>query len=118
MPNEYIEGASASINKTIDDIERLLQGNELPKEGKLRQKLREQLTSALEVIAKEWLEHGFSGGHIVSAKRFAKTGTFPKSISVNIKRKFPVRAVGDKVVEIPLKSKLPKGIAASLNTDA
>lgn len=118
MPNDYVEGASASINKTIDDIERLLQGHELPKEGKLRQKLREQLTAALELIAQEWLEHGFNSGHIVSAKRFAETGVFPKSISANIMRQFPVRAVGNKMVEIPLESKLPKKIAASLNADA
>ena len=117
MPNNYIKGASASINKTINDIENLLQGHELTEGGKLREKLREQLTSALESIAQEWLEHGFNGGHIVSAKRYARTGTFPKSISINIKRKFPVRAVGDKIKEIPLKSKLPKDIAASLNTD-
>lgn len=115
MSDEYIEGASASINKTINDIERLLQGHELPKEGKLREKLRVQLSAALEEIAHQWLEHGFNGGHIVTAKRFAKTGKIPKIIKVNIKRRFPVRATGENVVEIELKSKLPKDVAESFS---
>ena len=95
-----------SLQKTIADLDAILDGRELVAEGALREKLRENLTKALERIAKEWLQHGFKGGHIVTVQEFLKSGGIPITLSKSIERQFPVRGAG---VKQPLKitSKLP-----------
>jgi hypothetical protein len=102
----FSKGASMSLQKTIVDLDAILDGRELQTEGPLREKLRKSLTKALERIAKDWLEHGFNGGHIVTVQEFLKSGSIPIVLSKSIERQFPVRGTGTKQ---PLKvtSKLP-----------
>lgn len=102
----FAKGASMSLQKTIADLDAILDGTELEAEGALREKLRKNLTKALERIAKDWLQHGFNGGHIVTVQEFLKSGSVPITLSKAIERQFPVRGTGAKQ---PLKvtSKLP-----------
>lgn len=110
----YVKGASASINKTISDIERLMQGESLGKTGKMRKKLRAKLQKALEDNALDWLQHGFVGGHKVAAMRFLEDEKFPRKIAIEVERKFPVRSASKKKVSIKLRSKLGKAHADRL----
>ncbi len=87
----YKEAASASIQKTLKDIEAILEGYHLPSEGVKREQLRDKLRNELINLSIDWLEYGFKGGHIVAAKEFIKNGYFPDTISRKISRQFPVR---------------------------
>ena len=115
---DYIKGASASINRTINEIEQMLQGNKLPKVGGLRKDLRDRLEEMLGQVAMEWLKDGFRGGHTIAARRFAKTGVFPQLIDAKVKRPFPIQSVSSNVVELAVKSRLPKAVAAIVPGDA
>jgi len=110
-----VAASSKSINKTIKDIDNLLEGKYLQPEGPMREELRQKLRDILVDTAKDWLEHGFKGGHIVAAKKFVEhEGVFPEKLSRSIEREFPVRKKGERM-EIDLTSKLPKKLFKSIN---
>ncbi len=113
----YKEAASASIQKTLKDIEAILEGYHLPSEGVKREQLRDKLRNELINLSIDWLEHGFKGGHKVAAKEFIKNGYFPNTISRKISRQFPVRKKGEKL-EIELQSNLPNKILVNINKNA
>lgn len=115
MSKEFMRGASASLNKTISEIEAMLADEKVEKGGKLRKKLREKLKEMLEDNAMDWLQHGFKGGHAVAARDFAESQTFPRDIEVTVTRQFPLRKVSKKSKELTLKSKLPKKYARPLD---
>ena len=115
---DYIRGASASIQKTINELEQMLEGTKLPKAGKLRKDLRVQVEALLGKVAMEWLKDGFRGGHTIAARRFAETGQFPHSIDAKAKRPFPIQSAGVNVVELSVKSQLSKKSVARLSGDA
>ena len=115
MSKEFMRGASASLNKSISEIEDLLAGETIGKSGKLRKKLREKLNEMLEDIAMDWLRHEFKGGHVVAARDFAESQTFPRNIDVTVTRQFPLRKVSKKSKKLILKSKLPKKYASPLD---
>lgn len=108
MNEEFMRGASASLNKTISEIDLILDGENFIVEGELREKLRAKLLGAMTEVAMDWLKHGFAGGHIVAAKRFAKDRSFPNRIDIEVKRNFPIRGVGPNTETISLSSKLKK----------
>lgn len=114
MPDLLAKAASKSINRTIDEIEKMLEGQALPPAGALRQQLRAQLEEALTKVAKEWLEHGFHGGHIITAKRFAEEGEFPTTIEASVERRFPVRSVSPTTERLSLSSELPEDVVEML----
>jgi len=53
MSKEFMRGASASLNKTISEIESMLAGEKIGISGKLRKKLRDKLKEMLEEVAKK-----------------------------------------------------------------
>jgi len=108
VSEEFMRGASASLNKTMAEIDLILEGETLVTEGRLREKLRAKLLDAMTEVAVDWLKHGFAGGHIVAARRFAKEGSFPTKIEIEAERNFPIRGVNSGSATISLSSKLKK----------
>ncbi|SDG06603.1 MULTISPECIES: hypothetical protein [unclassified Duganella] len=115
MSKEFMRGASASLNKTISEIESILAGEKIEKSGKLRKKLREKLKEMLEEVAMDWVKHGFKGGHAVAARDFVETQAFPRNIEITVTRQFPLRKVSKKSRQLTLKSKIPKKYAGPLD---
>lgn len=104
--NAFAKGASMSLQKTIADVNAILDGTELQAEGALREELRKSLMKALEHIAKDWLQHGFNGGHIVTVQEFLKSGSVPLTLKKSIERQLPIRGSGAKRL-LTVTSKLP-----------
>lgn len=97
--------ASASINKTLKEIDAILEGEKLSKAGKLRSKLRKTLIEALEDVGKTWYRRGFNRGHIEAFSAATSTGKIPKELKLEKKRK--IIEAGSKVT-IKLRSKIKK----------
>lgn len=111
----FMAGASASLNYSMEDIDAILDGVGLRVAGPLREKLRVKLRKALVKIAKDWLKHGFKGGHIVTANEYQRTGVFPIRIARSISREFPVKGKG-KAKQIDVISTLPKNLQKEIKT--
>ena len=76
---QYVEGASASLNKSIREIEDFLDGIGFrPPKGKLRNQLHEKIGD----LAQNSFERGFRRGCIEMEKNF------PRSISYEANRTF------------------------------
>ena len=78
--------ASASIHKTLKEIEAILDEN-LPNAGKLRSKLRSTLIESFESVGKQWYRKGFNRGHRESFSAFKEKGKVPKSLKLEKSRK-------------------------------
>lgn len=115
MSKEFMRGASASLNKTIREIETILAGEKIAKSGKLRRRLREKLKEMLEEVAMDWVQHGFKGGHVAAVRDFIESKTFPRDTEATVIRQFPLRKVSKKSKKLTLRSKLPKKYANSLD---
>lgn len=115
MSDEFMRGASASLNKTISELDSILDGLELSASGKLREQLRIKLLAVLNETAEDWLKHGFRGGHNLAAKHFARTGEFPRLIRTPIRRNMPIRKVSPTVRSVVLTSKLLKKYSDALD---
>ncbi len=103
MTND-VASSSSSINKTIKEIDTILDGADLKFEGPLREKLRKKIIKAMEVIGTEWYSRGFKRGHLVAAKMAKKTdGKVPKKISIDMSRKITKKS---KARIIKLRSKI------------
>lgn len=100
--------STASINKTLNDIDAILDGTNLPKEGAKREELRERLRSALEEVAKVWIQDGFKGGHIFAIRSLLESGRIQQSISKTIRRKYPGQ---NEESQLLVKSALPVDLA-------
>ena len=100
----FVAGASASINKTIDEIERILQGRKLSQGGVLRQQLRDALEEALVKSSKSWYKKGFNRGHKESYLAYKETETVPSVLKIHVQREFIPKSKS----KVVLKSTLPK----------
>ncbi|MFG0766842.1 hypothetical protein ACF8Q9_08205 [Pseudomonas sp. TYF_15] len=79
---------SKSIQLTLSDVDKILEGTDLPKAGKLRRKLHAVLINAFNEKGAEWYQKGFNRGHVETQKAFNKKGRFPKKLQVTKERKF------------------------------
>lgn len=109
----FAEGAATSLQKTLAEIDAILEGDELEKAGNLREKLRKKLIASFEKLSDDWLRHGFNGGHIVAVQEFLKSGTVPVKISRTIEREFPIRGKSA-AKSLKVESKLPPKLKARL----
>lgn len=82
----YLDGASASIQKTLKEIEAITSGGQLESKSHYRQKLHTILENSLIDIAKTWYKKGFNRGHKESFRNFTEQGDFPIEISTNVSR--------------------------------
>jgi hypothetical protein len=82
----YMAGASASLNKSIKDIENLsrLSTSGKSHSGPLRQRFREKLLKELLDVGFGWYRIGFKRGHKTSRDIFKKKGVVPKKISKRV----------------------------------
>ena len=93
----FAAGASASINKTLNEIEAILGGERLTKAGPKRCTLRKRLLAVLEAASVSWYRKGFNRGHREAHASFVGSGTVPRVLMKHVARKFlpssPKRAV-------------------------
>lgn len=82
----YIRGACQSIEKTLDEVARILEGRFLPPEGGLRERVRGAVQDALVGEAKRWYKRGFKRGHIESYVRFKLDGKVPRRLRKAVDR--------------------------------
>jgi hypothetical protein len=86
--NSYAAGASASINKTIRELEKVLRDS-LPPAGPLRTRLREKVRRLIAHRAERWYRIGFERGHKESRRCWEKTGLVPKKLTADKFAKLP-----------------------------
>ena len=79
---------SKSIQLTLSDVDKILDGTDLPKAGKLRRKLHAVLINAFNEKGEEWYQKGFNRGHLEAHKAYEEKGRFPKRLRVTKVRKF------------------------------
>lgn len=81
--------ASASIKKTLKDIENLLAGLELTphRNAGLRIELRATLLEALEQVGELWYRKGFNRGHREAYKRAKDTDQIPRILKTSKARR-------------------------------
>ena len=100
----YAEGASASIMKTIAEIEDILEGQSLKYGGPKRQILRDKLSAALIKSSKLWYKKGFNRGHRESSEAYKESTKFPTTITAEVQREF----IPNSPKRVSLKSTLKK----------
>lgn len=85
----FVKGASRSIALTLNDIDKILKGIELPgpRSAQRREELRSKLLSSFEKVARQWYRKGFNRGHRESYKASQDTGEVPAKLSVTKTRK-------------------------------
>ena len=83
-----VASASASIMKTIKEIEAIHRGHRLPEAGSHRQRLRSMLLSILIKSAKAWYGKGFNRGHKEAFLEFEHRSTVPARLAVVVEREF------------------------------
>lgn len=106
----YAAGASASINKTLDEIECILGGKKLPSAGPLREQLRAELQAAVIASSKRWYRKGFNRGHKECYRAAKSSGKVPSIVTAAVEREF-VPKTGSKV---KLKSTLSKSFRSTV----
>lgn len=94
---------SRGIQKTLTEIDKILDGLPLDHAGPLRTKLRDAMTSAFDDLSLRWYKKGFNRGHREAFREFEETGEVPEQLKTNKKRQF--RPNGDKH-QVRLKSTL------------
>lgn len=100
--------SSASIAKTIADIEAIIDGVKLPTASPKREELRSRLRAVLEEVARIWIQDGFKGGHEIAAGSILDNGRIPVTLSRSIDRQFPGQ-MG--VTKLTVRSTLPTEVA-------
>lgn len=100
----YAAGASASINKTISEIEHILRGKKLPSTGSLREQLRAELQAAIITSSRKWYRKGFNRGHKACYQAVKNGEKFPSVIEAAVEREFIPKTSS----KVKLKSKLSK----------
>ncbi|MDZ8120140.1 hypothetical protein [Pontiella agarivorans] len=83
----FAEGATSSINKTLEEIEKIMKGEELSDAGPLRSDLRDAIENALIELATRWYKKGFNRGHKESYEKYVLKDKFPKRITTTVSRK-------------------------------
>ena len=82
----FINGASASLQATMTDIEFILEGEDLLNAGEMRTDLREKLLESLTNLSTVWYKKGFNRGHKESFCHFEEHNEFPMVISKKMTR--------------------------------
>ena len=100
----YAAGASASIMKTLKEIEKIVGGKKLPPSGPKRSALRQKLQAVLIKSSRMWYGRGFSRGHMESFRAHKHHDCVPTTIAVEVERKFIPKTKS----QVKLKSKLSK----------
>jgi hypothetical protein len=80
------KGAMRSIDKTMRDIDELLEGAVLQFSGPMRDDLRKKLIKELSELAETSFKKGFNRGHKGSYIEYVKTNEFPINISASVSR--------------------------------
>lgn len=78
LANHEVVASSKSLNKTIKEIDSLIDNNPISADSQLRKKLHEKLYELLEQEAVHWYRKGFKRGHITCHN---KRLDVPKKIS-------------------------------------
>jgi hypothetical protein len=85
QPPGYVEGASASLTLSMEEIEAVLGGIVLgPPGGPLRKELRAKISE----LSKRWFRRGFRRGCIETQRDWKATGKFPKKVTYDARRDF------------------------------
>ena len=84
----FAAGASASINKTISEIEAIVGGKNLGHGSPKRAQLRAKLKNAVMRSSKSWYKKGFMRGHRESYHAHKLSGRVPRTLSVQVEREF------------------------------
>ncbi len=109
----FVAGASASIMKTISEIETILEGENLSHAGPKRAALRIKLQAAITKASKSWYKKGFNRGHKESYRAYKRTKRVPMTLHVNVEREF----IPNSPSSVPLKSVLTKKfMSTAVNT--
>ncbi len=87
--NPFAAGASASLNRTISEISRLLKGKKMSVAGPLRTKMRASILRAITTNAERWYKRGFNRGHIESYVQFRINEEVPRKLTKSIIRELP-----------------------------
>lgn len=85
---DFAAGASASIKKTISEIEAIVTGESLGGAGKNRQQLHAKLQDAVIKSSKLWYKKGFNRGHRESYRAHQESGQVPRTLSLLVTREF------------------------------
>jgi hypothetical protein len=83
----FVSGASASIVKTLIEIDAILEGSRLPAAGRLRSTLRKKLRESLVEVSESWYRKGFSRGHKEAFRAFRLSGAVPKTLGTSVERR-------------------------------
>lgn len=86
--HDDVNGASKAINKTISELERILNGQDLGHAGALRKKLRKAIIKALEDTGCLWYKKGFNRGHHEAHREFFVSKKVPKRLKLDVERCF------------------------------
>jgi len=100
----YAAGASASIMKTLNEIEKIVGGKKLPPAGPKRNALRQKLQAALIKSSRTWYRKGFNRGHRESFRAHKHQALVPATLVVNVEREFLPKTQSP----VKLKSRLSK----------
>ncbi len=84
----YAKGASASIMKTLGEIEAIWNGEKLLPAGPKRKKLRAKLKRVLIRSSKVWYKKGFNRGHRESFREWKQIGRVPDVLKAQVERTF------------------------------
>jgi len=100
----HLNGALESIDKTLREIEHILDGTSLDKAGKYRQELRLKIEKSLTKLGIKWYKKGFNKGHKEVYIQYIKTGKISENISIDVSRNLLPKSKS----KIALKSSLKK----------
>ncbi|WP_145960705.1 hypothetical protein [Acidiferrobacter sp. SPIII_3] len=98
------ESASAAIARTVEDIEKILAGENLKISGPKRAALREKIQAALIKSSRSWYKKGFNRGHKEAFRAHKTHKHVPETLEVEVEREF----VPNTKRRVPLKSTLTK----------
>ncbi|GLO51023.1 hypothetical protein D3C76_1354110 [compost metagenome] len=101
--DDQVELHSQSIQKTLKEIDKLLDGSQLDKAGPLRKKLRDRILDAFDEVGKQWYRKGFNRGHRQAYEAFSETDNVPRKLKASKVRQF---TPSSKHISVKLRSTL------------
>ena len=88
MSKEFAAGASASIARTVEDIEKILTGEKLKISNPKREALRKKIKAALIKSSRSWYKKGFNRGHKEAFRAYKAHKRVPETLEVEVEREF------------------------------
>ncbi|MDA8118697.1 MAG: hypothetical protein M0Z85_01300 [Gammaproteobacteria bacterium] len=104
MSKESAAGASAAIMLTVQDIDKILTGENLKISGPKREALRQKIQAALIKSSRSWYKKGFNRGHKEAFREYKAHKQVPDVLMAEVEREF----VPNTKRRVPLKSTLSK----------